>query len=360
MRRIIGLVFIILLVIVVGCGPMRTLEASRDAYSKMEGQSGVNDVTMPDPNDDWFLVDLSKKYGLMALFALTVYRYDLSPNDRDRHACDYLNPDFSGDRNFGMPMHSDHRSEFGRWVRWVPAESAEGDEPPCYTENGLFYETYVHFDSHDKITEGVIAYRGTENRKGQWAKDWGANIGNAMGIEPEAYAIARTRLKKLTNRLSAASNGAPIYAVGHSLGGGLAQQAGYLSKDIKEVYTFNTSPVTNWSSLRLLGLVEQGCPIIHRIYNGGEGLAGVRSIATASTRARYGRHDVGIQFGPKAFVSGHAMGLIACNFAKILKETKAEGAAHDYPVSYIERHVLKRADGKQLESDRRICDDERS
>lgn len=84
----------------------------------------------------------------------------------------------------------------------------------------------------------------------------------------------------------------PIHAVGHSLGGGLAQQAGYLSKKIKEVYTFNTSPVTNWTHLRLRGLVRNGYPIIHRIYNSGEGLSGIRATATAATTARHGLHDI--------------------------------------------------------------------
>jgi len=337
----------------VGCGALVTHEASRDVYdNKGDGKPGKNDVSKPKNRDDWFLVEMSKKYGLMALFALTAYRYDMVPSDRDHHGCDYLNPDFLGDRNFGMPKAVESNSASERWERWVPDETKGGDAQPCLNENGLFYETYVYRDSHNQIAEAVIAYRGTENRKGQWATDWSTNLANFFGFEPAEYALARDHLKKLTNRLRRDAPKARIYAVGHSLGGGLAQQAGYLSKDIAEVYTFNTTPVTNWSHLRILGLVEQGYPIIHRVYNGGEGLAGIRAVATASTSTRYGRHDVQVQFGPKSPVAGHGMSVIACSFANLLSETNAQDAMHNYPPSYINQYVLAR------QGEVRVCNDE--
>ncbi len=354
------IVSVVLIASTSGCGALVTLDASRDVYSKGAGKPGQNDITEPENRDDWFLVEMSNRYGLMALFALTAYRYDMTPSDRDHHACDYLNPSFSGYRNFGMPKIVGSNADSDRWERWVPAETKEGDVSPCFNEDGLFYETYVHRDAHNNITKAVIAYRGTENRTGQWATDWRTNLVNAFGFEPAEYAIARTQVKKLTVRLHGEAHGVPIYAVGHSLGGGLAQQAGYLSKDIKEVYAFNTTPVTNWSHLRKLGLVEQGYPIIHRVYNGGEGLAGIRAVATASTSTRFGRHDVEVQFGPKSFVAGHLMGVIACNFAKILSETNAQGAMHRYPTGYINQQVLKRADEIRREDDLRVCDDEAS
>lgn len=353
-RHMLALAAIVMLVSLGGCGAFQTLEASRDIYNDdaAAGQYGKNDVTIPKPSKDWFLVDMSNRYGLMALFALTAYRYDLSAHDRDAYSCAYLNPDFSGDKDFGMPRDAVLDSH---WERWAPASTERGDAIPCFNEGGLFYETYVRLDKSHQIVEAVIAYRGTENRSGQWAIDWRTNLSNAFGFEPEEYYLARLRLKKLTDQLrkNAVSN-APIYAVGHSLGGGLAQQAGYLSKDITEVFTFNTTPVTNWTNLRLLGLVEQGYPIIHRVYNGGEGLAGIRSISTAATATRYGRHDVEIQFGPKSVVAGHLMGVIACNFAEILHETKAQNADHGYTVSYIDQYVRKGA----ASPSRSVCDEE--
>ncbi|WP_234085799.1 lipase family protein [Azonexus sp. R2A61] len=342
-----------------GCGTFKMLEASRSDYDAKEKprKPGKNDVTEPDAKADWFLVDMSNRFGLMALFALTVYRYDLSPEDRDQHACDYLDKQVSGDKDFGMPRSADSKM---KWERWVPQKKKAPMAEPCYNAHGLFYETYVRRDEHDHIREAVIAYRGTENRAGQWWPDWSANLSNALGFEPEEYVLARERLANLVEHLrdEAGPNVPPpaIYAVGHSLGGGLAQQAGYLSEHIKEVYTFDTSPVTNWTHLRLLGLVDRGYPVIHRVYNGGEALAGIRALATAATATRYGRHDVGIQFGEKAPVKGHSMAVLACGFAKILSESDIRIADHGYPISYIKQHVLRR--DAPSKCDVRVCDEE--
>ena len=104
--------------------------------------------------------------------------------------------------------------------------------------------------------------------------------------------------------------------------------------------------------------------MIHRVHNGGEGLAGIRGIATAGTSARFGRYDVGVQFGPKAPLSGHAMEVLACNFAQALTETKLHEAKHKYPIKFIKESVLTptkespEAAAKRRETDRRVCDDE--
>ncbi|MDO9236194.1 MAG: DUF2974 domain-containing protein [Aquabacterium sp.] len=341
-----------------GCGVIKTLNA---AQSVLDGPR--NDVTEPDIQKDLFLSEASNRFGLMALFAFTAYRYDLTRSDRDQHGCDYLKPDAKGDRNFGMPRHVGTANESSRWERWVPMKT-DAKVVPCFNTDGLFYETYVHRDSNQQITEAVIAYRGTENRDGQAVPDWATNLSNFFGFEPKQYKIARRYVKDLTDGLNEESKGVPIYAVGHSLGGGLAQQAGYLSKRITAVYTFNTSPVTNWTHLRLDGNVDQGYPFIHRVYNGGEGLAGIRGIATAGTSARYGRYDIGVQFGPNALLSGHAMEVLACNFAQVLSETNVQEARHKYPTTFIKERVLtprketQEAAAERRKTDRRVCDDE--
>lgn len=332
-----------------GCGAIKAINAQSDMHSKMEGHSGKNDVTRPSPSRDEFLLDMSRKYGLMSLFALTVYRYDLDDTRRAKDGCNLLKRKPEIDGRYGMP-----NSGVVQWARWEPESSDLGDEPPCVNDDsGLFYETYVR-RADNKIVEFVIAYRGTENKKGQWATDWKSNLANLFGFEPSSYERARKSLPELVKRMRHNNPGVPIYVVGHSLGGGLAQQAGYLSKDVTAVFTFNTSPVTNWSNLRLLGLVNKGYPTIYRISNGGEALAGIRAIATAGTTTRYGRHDIQIQFGEKEILDGHDIGRLACNFAKILSDTKTEDAAHGYPLSFIESHVI-RVEG-QLEGVKRVCD----
>lgn len=344
-----------------GCGSLKLLSATQSVYDREEpGVGPANDKSPPDPQKDVFLKEVSDRLGLMALFAFTAYRYDLTRSDRDKYGCSYR----ESDRHFGMPKHDGSGIKSSHWERWKPKKT-DANVVPCFNEDGLFYETYVHRDSNQHITEAVIAYRGTENRGGQAVPDWETNLSNFFGFEPDQYKIARRYLKDLTKSLDEESEGVPIYAVGHSLGGGLAQQAGYLSRKITAVYAFNTSPVTNWTHLRLDRKVEQGYPFIHRVYNGGEGLAGIRGIATASTSARYGRYDIGVQFGPKAFFSGHAMEVLACNFAQVLSETEAQEAKHSYPTSFIKKHVLKptieekpEAAAERRKTDRRVCDDE--
>lgn len=358
--------------ITTGCGGLNLLRADQRGYDGPSGKDGNrNDVTLPDIQKDQYLSEVSDRFGLMALFALTTYRYDMTPKDRDDHGCAYLEPDFKGDRDFGMPKHVGVGSDSSRWERWVPAVPRDKEVVPCLNRDGLFYETYVYRDSNRRITEAVIAYRGTENRDGQTITDWTSNFSNFFGFEPKQYAIARSTLEKLTEGLYKESKGIPIYAVGHSLGGGLAQQAGYLSRSITAVYTFNTSPVTNWANLRFGYLVKQGYPIIYRVHNGGEALGGIRGIATASTAARFGRYDLGVQFGQKELISGHSIDVLACNFAKVLSVTHAKEvteAKHGYPLSFINKYVLtpeeetdEEKDTKAAErrkTDRRVCDKE--
>jgi hypothetical protein len=136
-----------------------------------------------------------------------------------------------------------------------------------------------------------------------------------------------------------------IYTTGHSLGGGLAQEAGYLSGDIKEVFAFNSSPVTNWSYLRPQSAVKQAYPIFHRVNHGGELLETPRFVSTAFTQARFGRHDLTLQFLDKKSISGHSMSVLACHFADLIAaQASGIGGAHNYSVDYIRKSVLMSSD----------------
>lgn len=359
-----------LIAVTSGCGSLNLIAANQASlnHDPKHGHNGKNDINKPEAKDDWFLVDMSKKFGLMSLFAMTAYRYDLPQSQRDENGCAYLDNSQKGDPSFGMPNDKGSNPALGHWERWVPKSPTTADKPACLDDkkSGLFYETYAHRGPDGKITEAVLAYRGTENRDGQTVKDWGTDFANFFGFEPAQYALARENVQNLVDHLYRDNAGAKmqIYAVGHSLGGGLAQQAGYLSKGITEVFTFNTSPVTNWSHLRSAGLIKQGYPIIHRIHEGGEALAGIRGVATASTGARFGRYDVGVQFDSKALVKGHLIPALTCNFAKILSEVNVQDAAHNYPLSFIEHYVMtpkgELEDDAKLrrKTDRRVCDDD--
>lgn len=320
-----------------GCGVLVTMRANQEEFNEP-----VNSTARSKDSEDTFLVDIAHRFGLMALFAEVVYRRDLNDSNKDGQGCRYLEGkhESEDELNFGMP-HDMHGQ--GGWRRWVPPAIRDAAKP-CFDESGLYYETYIYEDIDGKIREAVIAFRGTENRWGQYFYDWSANVVAALGFEPKQHALVREHIPKVVERLLTrfkADNRIPkIYAAGHSLGGGLAQEAAYLRSEIKEVFTFNTSPVTNWSYLRIKGAVKNGYPIFHRIYHGGEFLETPRFISTSFTTARYGRHDIGLQFTERKSVSGHSMSVIACNFAELISSRASNiDGDHYYFVQYIRKAV---------------------
>lgn len=349
------------------CGALKTKYADL-TYEEKKKDNKLNDKSDHDFQKDLFAYELADRFGLMAHFADVVYRDDLIEKkqiysekrkltnvilikDKTDLACEYLKPDIEAAIE-GMPfITAADGSVAGRWVRWKGNKNVESE--PCFDKQGLFYETYV-FPSQGPIEEAVIAFRGTENRGKQFWYDWTTNISNLFGFEPKQYEIAAEKIPKVIKALKEGNKHIKIYATGHSLGGGLAQQAGYLSKDIKEVFTFNTSPVTNWTNLALRGDVGNAYPIIHRIYNGGEALGGIRSITTLFNNTRYGRHDIGIQVGPKELVAGHSMRLLKCHLACLIEQRGEDGndnpsinAEHYFSTTYIRNELIPSMFNKQ-------------
>ncbi|MEO0438496.1 MAG: DUF6792 domain-containing protein [Pseudomonadota bacterium] len=362
MNRI-SLVTALLLIsaLVVGCGPFKTYFADK-SFSSEKKNGKKNDVCCADHRDDRLMYELADRFALMALFADLAYRRELTHPDEAiaysaeikaadvsleamEKACDYLRSKSAAPKH-GLPYKEseDTGEKLYEWERWTG--NSEYPSTPCYNSEGLFYETYVKREN-GAIEEAVISFRGTENTRGQFLKDWKTNLSGAFGFEPEQYAIAAREIPKVITSLKQASPGIQIYATGHSLGGGLAQQAGYLSKDVLEVFTFNTSPVTNWSSLAWRGDVENAYPVIHRVHNGGEALGGLRSVTTLFTKERYGRHDIGIQIGPKELLKGHSMTLLSCHLSCLVGESGME-ARHGLGSVFVKQQML--AEGKMCVS----------
>jgi len=317
-----------------GCGSAITW------YASWPINDGQNDTGEFQPETDRYLIESAKRFGLMALLAEAVYRRDLPRDNRDQQGCAYLPAAAAGAPapTYGLPQ-----GDTGRWVRWTPA-GKEGVFPCLDDSSGLYYETYVHENAQGQLDEAVIAFRGTENRPGQTYRDWRSNLAAFFGFEPTQYSVARQRMPSLINELDKVLGPTgQLFVTGHSLGGGLAQQAGYMSKRVKEVYTFNTSPVTNWSKLRLHGQIEQNYPVIHRVYHGGEILEKLRFVATTATSARFGRHDLGLQLESRSNFAGHSMQMMACTFAElILLDPRLDQADHHYPVSFIRDKLLNK------------------
>jgi len=83
-------------------------------------------------------------------------------------------------------------------------------------------------------------------------------------------------IQKMTNDLQSKKN-LEFISTGHSLGGGLAQQAAYSTDKIKKVFAFDPSPVTGYKDvLRQTRLQNQIGIQTSRIYHKGEVLAYLR------------------------------------------------------------------------------------
>ncbi len=309
-----------------GCGLMLTPYA---AMQKFEHPDVIDD---PKNFRDAFVQGVAEEFGLLALFAHVVYREDLRLDGTHDRACAYL--DSEVEDRFGMP-HAEGTAT--RWMRWKGPKACIDDR-----DNGLFYETYIYGESQGVPQEAVIAFRGTENFKGQFFQDWKTNLSALFGFEPAQYRQARAYVPELIAGLQAANEEIRIQVVGHSLGGGLAQQAGYQSAAVERVVTFNTSPVSNWTYLRLNREIRNRYPLIYRIYHGGEILEKVRFITTAFTATRFNRYDLGLQFDHKKSFAGHAMRIVSCTLAQMVgaKHHLSDAAAHHYDRKYAREVVL--------------------
>lgn len=122
----------------------------------------------------------------------------------------------------------------------------------------------------------AIVFRGTAR-----VPDWVANLNwllaRRLPFIPDRYSQLRSLLVELQDDVERRFPGATVVAAGHSLGGGLAQHAAYAGGRIKEVYSFNSSPVTGYFSIpRHERQRNRRALTIHRVSERGEVLAFVR------------------------------------------------------------------------------------
>jgi hypothetical protein len=290
--------------------------------------------------------DFVGEFAVMALFSKVVYRKDLSNRDRERDGCLYMEK--GPVPTFGMPSDA-----HGYWSRWVGDPKSA---PGCVNKDGLYVEVYVHrLNGLERIDQAVIAYRGTENYKISTAlPDWESNFAAGAGLEPHQYVLAQHHLETAISKLVAENTDVVIYATGHSLGGGLAQQAAYLSRNIRTTYAFDPSPVTNWSNLVRQGKVNKYWrPEVKRIYHWHEGLAYIRNVTSRFNLRTLNRSDYEFYFqdysrtSVQGAMSAHEIGILACHFAKRLSQ---DGDGHGYSKAFASNevmgHVYDKVDGQ--------------
>lgn len=311
--RISILNFIFLAMLLSACGPIVTAVAAIKNSNSTSGQ---------DIDDSIFMQELAARFGVASILSEVVYyrkeaEYGKTCNMRNS-SDDISTASFLGDWN-----------NRGRWIRIQNTESINYclDHP-----SGLYYETFAFLNSIGKYEEVYIVFRGTEFAS---PRDWWSNLSAPLGLQPPQYKVALLEVKKVIEGLSErVPKDVPIYVAGHSLGGGLAQQAAYRFQRVNAAYTFNSSPITNWSYMALSkdNQPEQEWPLIYRIYHTGEILQIARNIATSATSTRYNRFDIGIQVGKKRRFSGHGMVLKSCGLARSRSKSKIELSRHTFSI----------------------------
>ena len=331
-----------------GCGVLVTTTA---ALKKKESKpKDRQQVIVTEAREDSADAHINR-FALMALFAKTVYRKNLSKADREHNACEYLNPGVTPDST-GMPR----AAGYGHWSRWAGTP----DIRACFNASGLAYETYIHTQTDGKtVDEAVISFRGTENDGIEKAwHDWGTNFSALFGFAPPQYVLAQQHVPAVLAALHTRHPDIKIYVTGHSLGGGLAQQIAYLSDQdkhkVEATFTFDPSPVTNWSQLQLDGAVKTADPVIYRIYHAKEGLSYVRNITSRFNSRRVGRSDYEFYFQPLEAMAAHEMAVIACHMANRIQ---GDFADHHYPKSFAQTVInpAYRGEGQKPSDEHPIC-----
>lgn len=135
---------------------------------------------------------------------------------------------------------------------------------------GLSYQFWKRSD----CSRIAIVFRGTDPTS---FSDWYSNFRWVTRVLPFAdeYDQVRQNIDRIVLEAETMSNcrgaNAKIFAIGHSLGGGLAQLAAYSHGRIKRVYAFDSSPVTAIYDLDQATVAQNAKDlIIDRVYEKGE------------------------------------------------------------------------------------------
>ena len=151
--------------------------------------------------------------------------------------------------------------------------------PGSYKVNGLGYQVWIK-ESPGTPPQAIIAFRGTDAKQ---LGDWISNFRWVTRFIPffwDQYDQTRALIPTLVESIHKKyGDNTFITTTGHSLGGGLAQQAAYMSHHIRTVYAFDPSVVTGYYSVDTATreISEKGMSI-QRIYEHGEILAYIRLI----------------------------------------------------------------------------------
>jgi pimeloyl-ACP methyl ester carboxylesterase len=158
-----------------------------------------------------------------------------------------------------------------------PADWTQSPDPLDVLDDA---KTSLYFEVWERLgvnpVDVVVVFRGTHE-----LKDWWSNarwVTRFIPIGWDQYDKVRREIPNVVARAGNRHRSVRVMSAGHSLGGGLAQQAAYASPDIKQVYAFDPSPVTGFQSVPQPARDNNRTGIvIDRVFERGEILAYIRT-----------------------------------------------------------------------------------
>lgn len=198
------------------------------------------------------------------------------------HGKDVIAPDFApvAAGAFKGPDGEDMSARAARWQRpWRYVRGAdgpfckEGETSGCGIPGAAYQVWRKGTDA--SCSEIAIVFRGTDvGSLGDWLSNlhW---VTRALPVRDQ-YEQVQDVIKGIVSKaleLPCRTRATRVVAIGHSLGGGLAQQAAYVDKRIRRVYAFDPSPVTGSSDQHSRYDETRFGLRIERVYEHGEMLA---------------------------------------------------------------------------------------
>ncbi len=149
----------------------------------------------------------------------------------------------------------------------------DSQEDKGQSVKGLRYQVW-HWEQERQL---IIAFRGTGKRLGDWFSNFRWVTRFIPGVY-DHYDLVRNNINSvIADATASVGDVDQIVTTGHSLGGGLAQQAAYGCDAIKTVYAFNPTPVTGYRNMEEDVLMKNRKDIfIARVFEHGEVLAYMR------------------------------------------------------------------------------------
>jgi pimeloyl-ACP methyl ester carboxylesterase len=173
----------------------------------------------------------------------------------------------------------------GRILKWHTSWHRITDLPKVKCPPGrlcageVVEQLWIKRNKGNKCVEAVVVFRGTVFTS---FNDWIANLHWLHQATPiyDYYDQARDNIRKVVDIAEQEGCAGHIIAVGHSLGGALAQHVAYANPKIRRVYAFDPSFVIGTDDFFLLGIpMYNEDRYFDYVYEHGEILAFLRFIS---------------------------------------------------------------------------------